>query len=347
MRYGVFLPTSSNGYVASTALADRDPTFAENLRLTRLAESFGMDFVLAMVKFRGPSPDSRYWEGSLEAFTTAAGLLAATERIQVVASVGILSLNPAMAARMAVTANSIGPGRLAVNVVSGWNSLEYSQMGVWPGDDYFGYRYDYAREYIEILRELWTDGVSNYKGTYFTLEDASGMPRPAEPIPILCAGASDKGRDFTARYGDQNLTAGAGARESGPDIVRRARTYGRDVTTNVLVMLIIADTDAAAWARVHHLNLHTDVAALAGRRVQSAKDTTNAGTAAANAAQVKAIDENRALVGSAATVARLLAELGEVEGIEAVCLQFDDFDDGLLRFGRDVLPLLRARTAAE
>ncbi|PXA73314.1 LLM class flavin-dependent oxidoreductase [Cryobacterium arcticum] len=344
MRYGVFLPTSSNGYVASTALPDRDPTFTENLRLTRLAESFGLDFVLAMVKFRGPSTESHYWEGSLEAFTTAAGLLAATERIQVVASVGILSLNPAMTARMAVTANSIGPGRFAVNVVSGWNSLEYSQMGAWPGDDYFGYRYEYAREYIEILRELWSEGVSSYQGTYFSLDNASGLPRPAEHIPILCAGASDKGRDFTARYGDQNLTAGAGARDSGPDIVRRARAYGRVVTTNVLVMLIIADTDAEAWDRVHHLNAHTDVAALAGRREQSAKDTMNEGTAAANAAQVQAIDKDRALVGSAATVARLLAELGEVEGIESLSLQFDDFDDGLLRFGRDVLPLLRSAT---
>jgi len=340
MRYGVFLPTSSNGYVPSTVVPDRDPSFAENLRLTRMAEGFGMDFVLAMVKFRGPGGDTAYWDGSLEAFTLSSGLLAATEKIQVVASVGILSINPAVAARMAVTANSIGPGRLAINVVSGWNSLEYSQMGLWPGDEYFGYRYDYAREYIEIMRGLWANGRLTYHGTYFTMEDASGAPIPGNSIPILCAGSSEKGRDFTARYGDQNLTSGGSAIETGADVARRGRELGRTVTSNVLVMLVIADSDEEAWARVRHLNNHTDVAALENRRTQSTRDTSNQGTAARNAQQMKAIDEENVIAGSAESVARKLREF-EVDGIESLCLQFDDFDEGLLRFGRDVLPLLR------
>ncbi|GAA4680863.1 LLM class flavin-dependent oxidoreductase [Frondihabitans cladoniiphilus] len=343
-RYGLFLPTSSNGHVASTALDPGDPTFEQNLRLTAQAESFGMDFVLGMVKFRGPGEGSRYWDASLEAFTLAGGLLAATRRIQVIASVGILSIHPAVVARMAATLDSIGPGRVGINVVSGWNAQEYSQMGLWPGDAYYGYRYEYAREYIEILHELWSTGTSSYTGRYFDLEDCNGRPRPSSRIPLLCAGSSEKGREMTARFADENLTQlSPGLAEATADIAARARAHGRDVTANVLTTVVLADTDDLAWERVRYLNAHTDHAALSGRREQSARDSGNVGGTAAQAAtMVQAVNEDLVVAGSTDSVARQLSRIAASEGVSAITLQFDDFDDGLTRFGRDVLPLLRA-----
>ena len=41
-------------------------------------------------------------------------------------------------------------------------------MGMWPGDAYFGYRYDYSTEYVQVMKELWKNGVSNFKGKHFT-----------------------------------------------------------------------------------------------------------------------------------------------------------------------------------
>jgi len=44
---------------------------------------------------------------------------------------------------MTATIDDISKGRFGVNIVSGWNKLEYSQMGLWGGDDYFKRRYEY------------------------------------------------------------------------------------------------------------------------------------------------------------------------------------------------------------
>ena len=35
-------------------------------------------------------------------------------------------------------------------------------MGMWPGDDYFASRYDYLTEYVQVLRDLWGTGRSDF-----------------------------------------------------------------------------------------------------------------------------------------------------------------------------------------
>jgi len=40
-------------------------------------------------------------------------------------------------------------------------------MSIWPGNAYFGYRYDYATEYVKVMKELWADGKSDFKGKHF------------------------------------------------------------------------------------------------------------------------------------------------------------------------------------
>ncbi len=31
-------------------------------------------------------------------------------------------------------------------------------MGMWPADDYFGYRYQYSTEFVTVMKELWETG---------------------------------------------------------------------------------------------------------------------------------------------------------------------------------------------
>lgn len=64
---------------------------------------------------------------------------------------------------MATTIDSIAPGRFGINIVTGWQEAEYSQMSLWPGPAYFGYRYKYATEYVQVMKDLWDKGVSNFK----------------------------------------------------------------------------------------------------------------------------------------------------------------------------------------
>ena len=151
--FGLFLPIANNGMIASTAYQYM-PTFALNKAIALTAEELDYSFIFSMTKWRGYGGTTQHWDHAKESFSLMSGLAAVTDRIQLVASIALPTLHPAVAARMAVTLDDISNGRLIVNIVAGWNKLEYSQMGLWPGDAYFGYRYGYATEYVEVLRRL-------------------------------------------------------------------------------------------------------------------------------------------------------------------------------------------------
>src|SRR5882762_11818387 len=192
MDVGVFIPIGNNGWIASSTSPQYKPSFDLNRTIVEKAERYGLDFALSMIKLHGYGGPTEYWDYNLESFTLMAGLAAVTQRIKLFASVAVLTLPPAMVARMAVTIDSIAPGRFGVNIVSGWAKGEYSQMGLWPGDEYFGYRYDYATEYVRVLRDLWETGRCDLQGSYFQMDDCVLSPRPAGKVDIVCAGQCDR-----------------------------------------------------------------------------------------------------------------------------------------------------------
>src|SRR3954470_22437220 len=186
------------------------PTFELNKQIVQKAERYGLDFALSMIKLRGFGGQSEFWDHNLESFTLMAGLAAVTERIRLYASVAVLTIPPAVVARMASTIDSISRGRFGVNIVSGWAKDEYEQMGLWPGEAYFAKRYDYSTEYVTVMRQLWETGTSDFKGDYFQMTDCKLSPRPRAPIKIVSAGQSDRGMRFGAEFADFNFTLGAG-----------------------------------------------------------------------------------------------------------------------------------------
>src|SRR5277367_4349726 len=62
---------------------------------------------------------TEFWDHGLESFTLMAGLAAITSRIRLYASVAVLTIPPAIVARMASTIADISGGRFGVNIVSG------------------------------------------------------------------------------------------------------------------------------------------------------------------------------------------------------------------------------------
>src|ERR1700675_344931 len=161
MELGVFIPIGNNGWLISTTSPQYRPSFDLNRQVVEKAERFGFDFALSMIKLHGFGGPSQYWDHNLESFTLTAGLAAVTSRIQLFASVAVLTLPPPIAARMAVTLDSISHGRFGLNIVTGWQRAEYDQMGIWPGASHYEHRYDYCSEYVEIMQELWATGRSD------------------------------------------------------------------------------------------------------------------------------------------------------------------------------------------
>ena len=353
MQLGVFIPIGNNGWLISTTSPQYMPSFDLNRTIVEKAERFGFDFALSMIKLRGFGGPSEYWDHNLESFTLMAGLAAVTSRIQLFATIGVLTMPAPIVARMAVTIDSISHGRFGVNVISGWQEAEYSQMGIWPGEAHYQRRYEYCEEYVSIMKELWATGQSDFKGEFFTMDDCRCSPLPSRPIPIVCAGQSDRGTKFAAEYADFNFVATTGLNEptkiagSVSRLVEATAKTGRDCGALVLTMIIADETDEAAMAKWEHYKAGTDYEALAWRDGQAGNDKSAGQEAtvkrfALTTAQ-KLPTSQGVFVGSYAHIAAMLDEMAAVPGVAGAMLTFDDFVIGMEQFGTRIQPLMQSR----
>jgi pyrimidine oxygenase len=352
MDIGVFIPIGNNGWLISTSSPQYRPTFELNKQVVQKAEHYGFDFALSMIKLRGFGGKSEFWDHNLESFTLMAGLAAVTSRIQLYASVAVLTIPPAIVARMTSTIDSISGGRFGVNIVSGWAKGEYDQMGLWPGEEHYNKRYDYSTEYVTILRELWESGTSNFKGRYFQMEDCKLSPQPQAYVKVVCAGQSPRGIEFGAACGDYNFVAAKGINTptahapTNQAMAEAAATTGRDVGNYVLFMVIADETDEAAMAKWRHYNDGADLDAMGWLAGQANADANAAATSTARqmAAPTGAVNFNMGtLVGSYGAVARMLDECAAVPATKGIMLVFDDFLIGLEQFGQRIQPLMKSR----
>lgn len=350
MDIGVFIPIGNNGWLISATSPQYKPSFELNRHVTLRAEHYGVDFALSMIKLRGFGGKTEFWDYNLESFTLMAGLASVTSRIGLFATAPVLALPPPIVARMATTIDSISGGRFGLNLITGWQRPEYSQMGIWPGDHYFEKRYDYLTEYTTILQELWTEGRSDFKGQYFQMEDCRMLPKPQGRIPLICAGSSGQGMAFSARFADYNFCMGAGVNTprgfapSAERLQQEAAKTGRSVGSFVLTMVIAAETDEAAFAKWEHYKAGIDEEALAWLGLQASADTRSDTHIGQVVNPVSAVNFNMGtLVGSYASVARMLDEMAAVPGTAGALLTFDDFVQGIEDFGTRIQPLMQSR----
>jgi pyrimidine oxygenase len=354
MELGVFLPIGNNGWIISTTSPQYMPTFDLNRTVTEQAERYGFEFAMSMIKLHGFGGPSQYWDHNLEPFTLMAGLASVTSRIRLIATCAVLTIPPAIAARMAVTIDSISHGRFGLNIVSGWQRREYTQMGLWPGAEHYQRRYEYCAEYITILQDLWSSGRSNFKGDFFQMDDCRCSPLPTAKIPLICAAQSDAGTRFAVRHCDYNFCVSFGINNpaavapSVSRLVANNREEGRDCGALILIMVIADETDEAAMSKWKHYVAGADVEALAYRAAQADNDPRPDSYTLGNrrrmglATDLQPVNQG-VLVGSYATVARKLDELANVPGVRGAMLTFDEFVSGMELFGTRVQPLMRCR----
>ncbi len=352
MEIGVFIPIGNNGWLISSTSPQYTPSFDLNKEIVLRAEKYGFDFALSMIKLRGFGGPSRHWDDNLESFTLMAGLASITSRIELYATVAVLTMPPPLAARMAMTIDSISHGRFGVNLVTGWQKAEYDQMGIWPGDDHFRSRYELLAEYATVMDELWVKGQSDLKGKFYTMNDCRLGPLPSRKIPLICAGNSDAGIDFASRFCAYNFCGGAGGINDPHDcadavtrLTAANKAAGSSTKALALTMVIADETDEAAMAKWEHYKAGVDLEALSWTRSQAAADTNAAANSTAGRIRDREALPNHGckLIGSYATVARLLDEMSEIGGLSGVMLTFDDFVIGVEQFGQRIQPLMRSR----
>ncbi len=349
MQLGIFIPIGNNGWMMSKNAPQYMPSFDLNKQVAISAEEAGYDFLLSMVKLRGFGGETEFWDHNLESFTLMAGLAAVTKKIELFASVALPTLNPAIVARMATTIDDISGGRFGINIVSGWNQSEYVQSNQWPGDWYYEKRYDYATEYVQIMQDLWKNGVSNRKGDYFQMDDCRMSPPPKKgTVPLVCAGQSDRGMEFCATYGDYQFIIGTAdldvVRKDAARLVEASKKSGRDVGVYVLFQIVMGSTDAEAEALFASYRDGADLGAIAFMTGQASLDT--AGATAEKITEMKgAFNLNIGpIIGSHSTIAARLDEVAAIPGVKGVMCVFDDYPKATKEFGAKVMPLMKSRS---
>ena len=368
MDIGLFLPVATRGFLISTTTPKFEPTFDRLLKIVQRAEEGGLDFALSMVKLHGFGGPSGYWDACLDSFTLIAGLLARTSSIKLFASSPILAFPPAMCARAAVTMDSIAPGRFGVNIVTGWQKAEYDTMNMWPGEEHYSNRYDYAREYVSIMQDLWSTGTCDLDGNYFQMRGCEVLPKPSSKIEIVCAGQSQAGMEFAAKLGDYNFVGLRGINEptsiaaTSQQLSAVGDQVGRKVGCYALLMVCADETSEAARARWQHYCTGIDREALAWAFGQTSMDKVamKAGSSAShlNRAAVEAAsggvpsDDQLSnaiamslgtLVGSYQEVAAMLDEIAATDGVAGIMVALANWETDVDTFCTSVEPAMKSR----
>ena len=237
LKIGIFGANCSSGRSATKVPERWSASWPDCLRLARMADDAGIDFMLPIGRWKGYGGDTDFHGSTLETVTWAVGLLGATRRMTVFGTVHAPLFHPLIAAKEFVTADHIGEGRFGVNLVVGWNEGEFEMFGVTQREH--DARYDFAQEWLDVVKRAWSDpGSFDFAGQFLKLEGVRAHPKPfggTRPI-LMNAGSSPVGQAFALRNCDAFFVATAGSRTSLEGNVKKvaeikeaARAVGREI----------------------------------------------------------------------------------------------------------------------
>ncbi len=127
--------------------------------------------------------------GILEPFTTLSFLAAVTKRIRLGTGICLVpQRNPVYTAKEVANVDFLSGGRLDFGVGVGWLAEEFRAAAT-P----FERRGARCRSYLEVMKRLWCDEVSEYKDDFYELPACRQYPKPIQKPhpPIHFGGESD------------------------------------------------------------------------------------------------------------------------------------------------------------
>src|SRR3954469_4817107 len=254
LKIGLFGANCSSGRAVTKVPERWSGTWPDNLRLAKMADEAGIDFLLPIGRWKGYGGDTGYQEATLETVTWACGRLSATKRITVFGTVHAPLFHPVIAAKEIVTADHVGEGRFGLNIVAGWNEGEFEMFGVAQREH--EQRYAYAQEWIEAIKQAWgPQDDFDFDGEFIKLKKVRAKPKPyggMRPL-IMNAGSSGSGQTFALRNCDAFFTATSTSRQGVDatakmvqDIKAEARNIGREIEVFSIGQVICRPTQKEA-----------------------------------------------------------------------------------------------------
>ena len=160
MRYGYWMPVFG-GWLRNVDDENMAPTWEYNKRLAQRTEQIGFD--LSLVAELNLNDIKGEEAPSLDAWSTAAALMAVTQKLELMVAVRPTFHNPALLAKQAANIDHIGGGgRLSLNVVSSWWKDEATKYGVHfeQHDD----RYARTAEWLAVVDGVWKQRPLQLRG---------------------------------------------------------------------------------------------------------------------------------------------------------------------------------------
>jgi probable F420-dependent oxidoreductase len=146
---------------------------------------------------RFPAPSDVPFHDPMLALTYAAAL---TSKIRLATGIFVVPLRNAFTTAKAVASlDVLSGGRVIFGVGVGWWAEEFATVGA-PFKD----RALRTREYLELMKELWTSDEPVYHGQTVAVEGVRFYPKPLQKPypPIVVGGTSEIALKRTVRYGD-------------------------------------------------------------------------------------------------------------------------------------------------
>ena len=342
IRFGVWALTHGTWASRHHPGDTTDASWERNRRQIVDAEALGYDSTLLAQHILHPSGDEAEL---LETWTGAAALAALTSRIEVIAAIKPLLFHPAVLAKMALGIEGISGGRFAINFVNAWYKPEIEKAGIVfpPHDD----RYDYGREWIEIVEGLMSGRRTSFAGRHFRIDEYQLRPkdRHRSRPPIYLGGESEPARALAADWADVYFLNGQpleDVRRLVADVGGRPRRNGSPIRFAMAAFVVARPTDAdaeAELAELFRISEH-DRPAKAALRANADPEAVMFKTAASSPRVGTNGGTAAGLVGSYDAVAsRILAF--HAQGIELFMLQFQPAEAEMRRFAENVIPRVR------
>lgn len=337
MRYGFWLPMFG-GWLRNVDDEGMAPSWEYARDLAVRAEQIGFD--LTLIAELNLNDIKGVEAPSLDAWSTAAALAAATKKLELMVAVRPTFHNPALLAKQAANIDQIAGGRLTLNVVSSWWKDEATKYGI--AFDEHDDRYARTSEWLDVVDGCWKEQGFSHRGRYYDVRENVLSPKPVrQPRPTLYAGGeSETAKNLIATKCDAYLMHGDSPEAVGAKIAdmrdRRERAGLPPMTFGVSGYAVVRDSEEEALKEVERI---TDVK-------QSARGYANyqqwvTGSKLGTEISLKDYSvSNRGLrsgfVGTAEQVKERLEEFAEV-GVDLVLLQSSPQREEMERFGAEVI----------
>ena len=136
----------------------------------------------------------------MDPFVALSFVAARTSKVRLATGICLVpEHNPLELAKEVATLDYLSGGRFALGVGIGWSSEEFAALGI-----SFERRAQRTREYIDVMRKLWSEPQTSFSGEFVNFKGVRSFPKPVQgaKLPIIFGGESAPALRRVAEYGN-------------------------------------------------------------------------------------------------------------------------------------------------